>query len=88
MTQDAYYYIAIAYASIAALTSVGLIVKRFKKHFKHPGFIEYVLHGLHVPPYLIAAYWYWEGYENKYTNPASYITNGTFTNVSNASYFT
>lgn len=65
MTPDAYYYIAIAYASIAGLTTVGLIVKRYKEYFRHPEFIEYVLHGLHVPPYLIAAYWYWDGYKYK-----------------------
>ena len=84
MTPDAYYYISVAYASIAALTSVGLVVKRFKKQFKHPGFIEYVLHGLHIPPYLIAAYWYWDGYEymlgkNVYNTPG---VNGTGINGS------
>lgn len=63
MTPDAYYYITVAYGSIAGLTTVGLVIKKFKKHFKYPGFIEYVLHGLHIPPYIIAAYWYWDAYK-------------------------
>ena len=92
MTPDAYYYISVAYASIAALNSVGLVVKRFKKQFKHPGFIEYVLHGLHIPPYLIAAYWYWDGYEytsNAYNNSNIISFNGTYVNETNHSdYFT
>lgn len=91
MTPDAYYYISVAYASIAALTSVGLVVKRFKKQFKHPGFIEYVLHGLHIPPYLIAAYWYWDSYEymSSYNNPGVTGVNGTSVNGTNYSdYFT
>lgn len=81
MTPDAYYYISVAYTSIAALTSVGLVVKRFKKQFKHPGFIEYILHGLHIPPYLIAAYWYWDGYEymSSYNSEVTSI-NGTGVN--------
>lgn len=90
MTPDAYYYISVAYASIAALTSVGLVVKRFKKQFKHPGFIEYILHGLHIPPYLIAAYWYWDSYEymlekNVYDN-VSLVNSTNTTNTSD--YFT
>lgn len=62
MTPDAYYYISFAYVCIAALTAIGLVVKKFKGCFKHPEWIEYTLHGLHIPPYLIAAYWYWDAY--------------------------
>lgn len=69
MTPEAYYYISIAYASIAGLSIIGLIVKRFKHHFKHPEFIEYLLHGFHIPPYLIAAYWYWDGYKYQPEKP-------------------
>jgi hypothetical protein len=64
MTPDAYYYIAIAYISIAGLTIAGLILKRFENRFKNPSFIEYLLHSFHVPPYLIAAYWYWDAWNN------------------------
>lgn len=88
MTPDAYYYIAVAYASIAVLTSVGLVVRRFKKQFKHPGFIEYVLHGLHIPPYMIAAYWYWDGYEymmQNYDRPFPAPDNSTLVNTTNSS---
>ena len=97
MTPDAYYYISVAYASIAALTSVGLVVKRFKKQFKHPGFIEYVLHGLHIPPYIIAAYWYWDSYEYMLgtangTSIGTIGVNGTYVNgsigVNQTDYFT
>lgn len=91
MTPDAYYYISVAYASIAVLTSVGLVVKRFKKQFKHPGFIEYVLHGLHIPPYIIAAYWYWDSYEYMLETANGTGVNGTYVNmtgVNGTNYFT
>ncbi len=64
MTPDAYYYISFAYVFIAGVSTVGLVVKRFKHHFRHPEWIEYTLHGLHIPPYLIASYWYWDAYSS------------------------
>lgn len=88
MTPDAYYYISVAYASIAALTSVGLVVKRFKKQFKHPGFIECPPRSSH-PPYLIAAYWYWDGYEYMLENVYDDVSLVNGTNTTNHSdYFT
>ena len=65
MTPEAYYYICIAYGSIALLTGFGLILKRYKASFMYPESIEYLLHGLHIPPYMIASYWYWDAY-NEY----------------------
>ena len=61
--------------SIATLTGFTLCLKGFnaykyhkymtdedkKKHFKP---LAYVLHGLHIPPYLIAAYWYYDSYKH------------------------
>ena len=64
MNPEASFYISLAYVSIAFLSTVGLVLKRFKAVFKNPEFIEYLLHAFHIPPYLIAAYWYWDSYNN------------------------
>jgi hypothetical protein len=60
MSPDAYYYISFAYVFIAIITALSLVIKRCK----HPEWVEYVLHGLHIPPYLIASYWYWDAYSS------------------------
>lgn len=57
MTPDAYWYISLAYGSIAILSGFSLIVKRT---FKNPDNVNNVLHGLHIIPYCIAAYWYYD----------------------------
>ena len=75
MTPDAYYYISLAYLSIAGLTTFTLCLKGYltykenkylvsgdRKHKWKP--LQYFLHSLHIPPYLIAAYWYYDAYEN------------------------
>tara|TARA_B100001996_G_scaffold371581_1_gene347070 strand:- start:610 stop:864 length:255 start_codon:yes stop_codon:yes gene_type:complete len=75
LTEDAYFYISIAYASIACLTTGSLILngwmqyKKYRyvseldrKHAKKP--LHYVLHALHIPPYLIASYWYYDAYKD------------------------
>jgi hypothetical protein len=80
MTPDAYYYISIAYVSIAGLSVLTLSLKGFNT-YKEIRYLEnseklcrvkplqYVLHALHIPPYLIAAYWYYDAYkENTHLN--------------------
>lgn len=64
MTPDAYWYISIAYLSIGFLTGASLLVKKYKDSFKKldPEIIEYMLHILHIPPYIIASYWYYDSY--------------------------
>ena len=82
MTPEAYLYISVAYFSIAMLTLITLSIKgyinykkrtnkycldEFKKKEWKP--IQYILHLFHVPPYLIASYWYYDayiGYSKKY----------------------
>ena len=74
MTPDAYYWIAMAYASISGLSGFSLVAKAYNAYklnqslkYSHepkirPKPMDYVLHGLHIPPYLLAAYWYYDAY--------------------------
>ena len=69
MKEDAYLGISMAYMSVAVLTSVGLIVKGYDGYIHntlHKNYrkrtLDYVLHCLHIPPYLIASYWYYDAY--------------------------
>jgi len=73
MTPDAYYYISLAYLSIASLTAFTLCLKgytgyrqsRYLTSSERKGNMKpliYVLHSLHIPPYLIASYWYYDAY--------------------------
>lgn len=76
MTPEAYYWIYVAYLSIAGLTSMSLGIKAYNgyKANKHRRYnlqqlirskpMDYILHALHVPPYLMAAYWYYDAYEH------------------------
>ena len=83
MTPTAYYWISMAYASIALLTIISLILKAYggycRKKQRCNAYscstesietscsskpMDYVLHILHVPPYLIAAYWYYNAYKD------------------------
>ena len=77
MTPDAYYWISLAYVSIAGLTSISLFGKAYEGHRRkkrsydvydstqsHKKPIDYILHVLHIPPYMIAAYWYYDSYKN------------------------
>jgi len=73
MTPDAYYYISMVYFSIAGLTFFTLSLKGYNT-YKQTRYIEaserwnkikplqYILHALHIPPYIIAAYWYLDAY--------------------------
>ena len=74
MTPNAYLYISWAYLSVAALTTSTLCLKGYNaykdnKYIKYGESkqtiqpLQYVLHALHIPPYLIAAYWYYDSYE-------------------------
>lgn len=74
MTPDAYLYICIAYMSVAGLTASTLCLKGCLSHKKYRYMckedrqsnwkpLQYVLHTLHIPPYLIAAYWYYDAYQ-------------------------
>lgn len=73
MTPDAYYYISLVYLSIAGLTSGTLCLKAYYGHQKYKYLerseqikqmkpFQYFLHILHIPPYLIASYWYYDAY--------------------------
>ena len=74
MTPDAYYWISIAYGSIAASTALSLVLKAYNAHKLnkslkysqepkvHPKPMDYILHCLHIPPYVIASYWYYDSY--------------------------
>ena len=64
MNPEACYYICFAYISIAILSMIGLMLKRFKHNFKYPELIEYLLHFFHIPPYFVAAYWYYDCYKD------------------------
>lgn len=73
MTPDAYYYISMVYFTIAGLTGLMLSVKGYNT-YKQTRYLEsserwekikpvqYILHSLHIPPYIIAAYWYYDAY--------------------------
>lgn len=73
MTPNAYLYISIAYLFIALSTTFTLCLKGYigyknsiylveyeKKQKWKP--IQYILHSFHIPPYLIASYWYYDSY--------------------------
>ena len=78
MKESSYYYISITYCTIAALSAISLGIKGYlgylntrdtylyddssslKKRRAHS--IDYILHILHIPPYLLAAYWYYDSY--------------------------
>lgn len=69
MTPEAYYYISLAYLSIASLTAFTLCLKGYigyrNSNCEKPKPLKpffYILHSLHIPPYLIAAYWYYDAY--------------------------
>ena len=67
MTPESYYYIALAYLSIATLTTTTLCIKGVMvcvKSNRKLKWVQYMLHSLHVPPYLIAAYWYYDAYSH------------------------
>ena len=79
MTPEAYYYISLAYLSIAGLTGATLLLKGYNSHKmhkymckderqKHRQPLQYVLHSLHIPPYLIASYWYYDAYKEHITH--------------------
>lgn len=73
MTPVAYFYISMVYFTIAGLSFVTLTIKGYNA-YKNTRYIEdsekwtkikpvqYILHGLHIPPYIIAAYWYYDSY--------------------------
>ena len=74
MKTEAYYYISVIYVSIAGLMFITLCVKGYytykKVRYVHKEDrlkiikpIQYILHLLHIPPYLIAAYWYYDSYQ-------------------------
>ena len=73
MTPEAYFYISLAYLCIAIITTFTLCLKGYigyqnskylldfekKKKWKP---LQYLLHSFHIPPYLIASYWYYDSY--------------------------
>lgn len=73
MKKQAYLYISLAYISLSLLTIVMLCVKGYNSYhrFKYStieerrrkqNITQYLLHSLHIPAYLIAAYWYYDSY--------------------------
>lgn len=77
MIREAYYWIAVAYASIAIITIISLFMKGYNGYIhkqrtkymvqasvQRTKYMDYVLHALHIPPYMIAAYWYYDAYKN------------------------
>jgi hypothetical protein len=79
MKEDAYWYISMAYASIAGLSSLTLITKAYlgykrykylEKEDKHSYYrpLQYILDTLHIPPYVIASYWYYDAYKSYHEN--------------------
>ena len=75
MSPESYLYISITYLSIALLTGGTLCLKGYNSHRKHRYMTDeerslhknrmpYILHALHIPPYLIASYWYYDAYEH------------------------
>ena len=75
MSPEAYYYICLAYLSVAGLTTATLCLKgynsykdsrylTYEERIKRKQPLQYVLHALHIPPYLIASYWYYDAYNN------------------------
>ena len=77
MKEISYYYISIAYCSFAGLSAVGLVLKGYigrlhrldvyrpdynvqkKRRVKY---MDYMLHALHIPAYLMASYLYYDAY--------------------------
>ena len=72
MKEDAYWYISMAYGSIAGLSTLTLGLKAIlgykylKDDDKHSYYrpLQYILDSLHIPAYIIASYWYYDAYEN------------------------
>ena len=75
MKEDAYWYISMAYASIAGFSTITLGLKAYlgykrykylKNEDKHSYYrpLQYILDSLHIPAYVIASYWYYDAYNN------------------------
>lgn len=75
MKENAYWYISMAYASIAGLSTLTLAIKAFlgykrykylKEEDKHSYYrpLQYILDSLHIPAYCIASYWYYDAYHH------------------------
>ena len=69
MAPESYLYIGITYLVIAAVTALSLALKaregRRKNRYREVPIrkpLNYILHALHIPPYLMAAYWYYDAY--------------------------
>lgn len=90
MTPIAYLYISIAYFIIAVSTTITLCIKGYlgyNKKISHKYLeddpikrswrpFQYILHSFHIPPYLIASYWYYDSYINN--NKKIYIQDGSY----------
>jgi len=73
MIQDAYWNISMVYFSISTLTTISLLLKMKRypdrlSHILNPRTFDNILHFLHIPPYLIAGYWYLESYKEHEKN--------------------
>lgn len=75
MKEHAYWYISMAYGSIAGFSTITLGLKAFlgykrykylKNEDKHTYYrpLQYILDSLHIPAYVIASYWYYDAYIN------------------------
>lgn len=75
MKENAYWYISMAYASIAGLSTLTLSLKAYlgykryrylENEDKHSYYrpLQYILDSLHIPAYTIASYWYYDAHIN------------------------